>query len=64
MKKYKISMICLMLLSLITTCVFFMFMNDTVPTHIGIDGKPDQFGSKYFLLFLPLIMIIIGTNIM
>ena len=62
MKKFKNTIICLILLSLIITGVSFMLLSDIIPTHIGIDGKPDQFGSKYFLLLFPLIMAILGLS--
>lgn len=64
MKKYRISIICIMLICLITTCVSFLFLNDVIPTHFGIDGKPDQFGSKYFILIFPLVSILIGSSML
>lgn len=60
MKKFKIVIVCLMLLSFIITGISFAFLNDTIPTHFGIDGQPDQYGSKYFILIFPLIMTLIG----
>ena len=61
MKKYKISMIVLMALSLIFTCVCLVFLDDKIPTHIGINGEPDMFGTKYFMLLFPGVSILIGT---
>lgn len=60
MKKNKIILICLMILSIVITGVSFLFLNDTIPTHFGVDGKPDQYGSKYFMLLFPLVLNIIG----
>lgn len=64
MKKLKISIICLMLLSVIFTCVSFLFLNDIIPTHFGIDGKPDQFGSKYFMILFPAISALVGSSML
>lgn len=61
MKKSKILMISLMIISLIITSISLIFLNDVIPTHIGINGKPDQFGSKYFILLFPLIGIVFGV---
>ena len=61
MKKYKISIIVLMFLSLLITSVCLLFLEDSIPTHIGINGEPDMFGSKLFMLLFPCISIIIGT---
>lgn len=61
MKKSKIIIICLMLLSLVIVGVSFAFLDDTIPIHFGIDGKPDQYGSKYFLLMVPSVSILIGV---
>ena len=58
--KFKISIICLMLLSLVFACISFVFLGDIIPMHFGIDGKPDQFGSKYFILIFPAIACLCG----
>ena len=50
MKKSKIFILVIMLLSIVATGISFAFLSDTIPTHIGIDGRPDQYGSKYFML--------------
>ena len=60
MKKNKIILICLMILSIVITGVSFLFLNDTIPTHFGVDGRPDQYGSKYFMLLFPIVLNIIG----
>lgn len=59
MKKYKITMIIILLLSLITCGVSLMFLGDIVPSHIGVNGKPDQWASKYFILLFPGVMSLI-----
>lgn len=64
MKKLKISIVCLILLSVVFTCVSFLFLNDTIPTHFGIDGKPDRFGSKYFMILFPAISTLAGTTML
>lgn len=61
MKKYKIIVITLMLLTLAVTCISFGFLDDVIPTHMGIDGTPDRYGSKYYLLFFVGISIVIGV---
>ena len=53
MKKFKITLIVINILIIITTCVFLLFLDDIIPTHFGVDGSPDNFGSKYFLLVFP-----------
>ena len=54
MKKFKIAIICLMILSFVVVGVSFAFLEEVIPIHFGIDGKPDQYGSKYFMLIFPL----------
>lgn len=61
MRKYKIILISLLLLSFFVVCVSFAFLGDTIPTHFGPNGKPDQYGSKYFLLLFPTVGLIICT---
>ena len=59
MRKSKIAIIILMLISAVITCISFTFLDNIIPIHFGIDGKPDQFGSKYFLI-IPTIILFIG----
>ena len=61
MKKSKIAIIVLMLLSLVVSGISLAFLDDIIPTHFGVDGNPDQYGSKYFILMFSGIMAIIGT---
>ena len=62
MKKYKIAIISILLLALAFVGISFNFVDDIIPTHIGINGKPDQLGSKYFLLIFVGIMAVIGIT--
>lgn len=61
MKKSKIAIIVLMLLSLVVSGISLAFLDDIIPTHFGVDGNPDQYGSKYFILMFSGIIVIIGT---
>lgn len=47
-------------LPLSVTLITFLFMPDTVPVHFGINYEIDRWGSKYELLILPLIILVIG----
>ncbi len=64
MKKFKIAIIGLMILSFVIVGVSFAFLGDIIPIHFGIDGKPDQYGSKYFMLLFPLISTIVGVTML
>ena len=48
-------------LPLTVTLLSFLFMPDTVPVHFGINNQIDRWGSKYELLILPLLIIVIGV---
>ena len=61
MQKSKIWTIVFNVLTLVLTVATFSFLNDEIPIHFGIDGKPDQYGSKYFLLFIPGISTLCGV---
>ncbi len=64
MKKIKIVIISLMLLSFIVVGISFAFLNDVIPIHFGADWQPDQYGSKYFILIIPFISLIIGGSML
>lgn len=64
MKKYKIAIICLMILSFVVVGISFAFLSDIIPIHFGIDGKPDQFGSKYVMLMFPVLSVVIGLTML
>ena len=61
MKKFKIIMVATLLLSIVVSGVMFSLMEDIIPIHFDIYGKPDQYGSKYFLLFIPGISTLCGV---
>ena len=60
MKRTKFVVICLMILSLIVSVIGMFILPETIPTHIGPTGAPDQFGSKYFIFMFPGISIVLG----
>ena len=64
MKKINLAIIILMLLSLLITGIGLAILPDVIPTHFGIDGQPDQFGSKYFVLLFTAIAIICGSSML
>lgn len=47
-------------LPLAVTLTSFFFMPDEVPVHFGINNQVDRWGSKYELLILPFVTIVIG----
>ncbi|MBQ8057574.1 MAG: SdpI family protein [Ruminococcus sp.] len=47
-------------LPLAVTLTSFLFMPDEVPVHFGINNHVDRWGSKYELLILPFVTIVIG----
>lgn len=64
MKKFKIAMIVILLISFVFAGVSLAFLSDTIPTHFGIDGNPDQFGSKYFVIAFPLVGLIVAVTML
>ena len=58
MKKNKVLLIVFAIIAVIISCVTLPFLDDIVPTHIGITGEPDAFGSKYFLLIFPVFNVL------
>lgn len=64
MKKFKITFLCLMTLTFLITAISLPFFNDIIPMHFGIDGQPDQFGSKYFILIFPVFSLIVGVSML
>ena len=61
MKKFKIAIIALMTASLLLTAISFAYLNDVIPLHFGVNGQPDYYGSKYWLLLLNAIAIVSGV---
>ena len=37
------------------TLFYYKQLPDIIPTHFGAEGKPDGFGEKYTILFLPIV---------
>lgn len=47
-------------LPLLVTLAAFFFLPDEVPVHFGINNQVDRWGSKYELLILPFVVMVIG----
>lgn len=47
-------------LPLFVTLASFLFMPDEVPVHFDLNNNVDRWGSKYELLILPFIILVIG----
>ncbi|MBQ8539048.1 MAG: DUF1648 domain-containing protein [Ruminococcus sp.] len=50
----------LALLPLFVTLTSFFFMPDEVPMHFDMNNNVDRWGSKYELLILPFVILVIG----
>jgi uncharacterized membrane protein len=59
MKKYSFIYLLFILATFIVSFVAINLLGNTIPLHFGVDGKPDQFGSSYFILIFPAIISII-----
>ena len=59
MKKITISTIVLAVLSFLVAGVSILLLEDTIPVHFGVDGKPDGYGSKYLILLFPILSTVI-----
>ena len=60
MKKYKIIIISLVLLTFAIVGISLAYFDEIVPIHFGPNGKPDQNGSKYFMWVFPSIELLIA----
>ena len=60
----KIIILCLILLSFAIAGIGIMMLADIIPTHFGVDGKPDQYGSKYFILIFPGVITLCGLSML
>lgn len=49
----------------ITAYTLFMFSSlpDSIPQHFGADGLPDRYGSKWSLLMLPVVGLVLGGGL-
>ena len=63
-KVNKIIILCLIVLSFAIAGVGLMMLSDIIPIHFGVDGKPDQFGSKYFILIFPGVITLCGLSML
>ena len=64
MKTMKRTCGVLMFLPLAMTLVGLPFLPDQVPTHFGIHGTADAWGSKYSILLLPILSILMGGSLL
>lgn len=46
-------------IALVIAIVGILIMPDTIPTHFGLDGTPDAWGSKYTVFLYPGILLLI-----
>lgn len=60
MKKFKLTLCLLMLLSLVITAVLLQFMPDIIPAHYNAAGEIDRLGSKYESLVFPAATAVMG----
>ena len=60
MKKFKVTICALMLLSILITAVMLQFMPDIVPAHYNAAGEVDRLGSKYESLLFPAATAVMG----
>ncbi len=51
-------------LPLVATLVSLFFMPETVPVHFDINNQVDRWGSKYELLILPIVALVMGVVLM
>ena len=63
-KVNKIIILCLIALSFAIAGVGLMMLSDIIPIHFGVDGKPDQFGSKYFIMIFPGVITLCGLSML
>lgn len=51
--------ISLILILWIYTLLKYSKLPKIIPIHFGFDGKPDNFGSKYFIFLLPILALLL-----
>lgn len=51
-------------MALIISVASLFYLEDTIPIHFGPNGKPDQFGSKYFVLLFFGIIAALGVTML
>ncbi len=50
----------LMFLPLIVSMIALIFLPDLIPVHYNIKNEIDRWGSKYEILIIPIIIILLG----
>ena len=55
-----IAYVILMAVPLLIDVISLFFLPDTIPAHYDISGKVDRYGSRFELLILPVLSIVIG----
>ena len=50
----------LMFLPLIVSMIAVIFLPDLIPVHYNIKNEIDRWGSKYEILIIPIIIILLG----
>ena len=50
----------LMFLPLVISMIALVFLPDLIPAHYNIKNEIDRWGSKYEILIIPIIIILLG----
>lgn len=58
--KKKIAFYGLMFLPLVSVLIALQFMPEQIPAHYGIDNQVTRWGSKYELLIVPIVTVMLG----
>ena len=59
--KNRILNYALCLVALVSTVVALPYLPDSVPMHFDVNGAVDRYGSKYEMLFIPAILILLNV---
>ena len=59
--KNRIINYALCLIALVSSIVALPYLPDSVPMHFGINGAVDRYGSKYEMLLLPAVLVLINV---
>ena len=54
----------LMFLPLIVSMIALIFLPDLIPVHYNIKNEIDRWGSKYEILIIPIITILLGKSLL
>lgn len=55
----EILCIILLVLQIVTICLYWSTLPDKVPSHFGLSGAPDYWGAKQSLFMLPIVSVIL-----